>query len=249
VGGLLILDKTRYRGGYWTNPNLSYALTYGGFVQPVAGFQFWSLFAPTMGSCANNYTGGVGVTYRDPGAAQLSVTGGGTTIAMPEDATLAGFFRSADQPITVAPSATFFDLDPSVGPAWWPSFTVSQILKGLDNFEVTSPAITNTNAPNVNQSFDIRWNGSGGDYMLFILTHYTDVAGTLTFVQEVTCAVPDNGAFTVPANAWTTWKQRATDYINIQVVRIQERTAVLPMDRSTLVGVSETWVVGAADMN
>lgn len=249
VGGLIVLDKTRYRGGYWSNPNLSWAAVYGGFLTPVAGFEFWKLFAPTMGSCANNYSSGVGFTYRDPGATKLTVTAGGNTVDMPEDTTMAGFFGSADLALTDAPSSTFWQLDPVVGPAWWPSFTVEQLLKGLDNFEVTSPAINSTNSPNVGQSFDIRWNGSGGDYVIFVLTHYTLSGGSTTAVQEVTCAVPDTGSFTVPANVWTTWKRRSTDYINIQVGRMKERTDVLPMDRSTIVGVNEAWVIGAADMN
>lgn len=247
VGALFVLDKTRFRGGYWTNPGLSWTSVYGGFLQPV-DFEYWQLYTPTQGTCAQGYISPLRIVHRDSGAPKLTVTGDGTTVDLTESTTTAGYYSSEDLALSDAPVTRSWDLDPVTGTAWWPSFAVQDLLVGEPNFEVTSPAISNTTAPVVGRTFTLSWTGSGGDYMLVVLSHYTLVGTATTLVQEVTCSVPDNGQFVVP-NLWTSWKQKSTDYINIQVGRIKTRTDVLPMDRSTVVGLSEAWVIGAADMN
>ena len=215
-------------GGYWTNPGDSASAALG-FIVP-SSWELWSDYSPTLDTCQFNYVPSSQTLY-DPGASQVNLTTGATTVSLPAAPTIgAGAFGSGTLVANtdMIPGAVY-DLSAVAGNADWPGFDLPGVVQVPGAFNVTAPPMDRpNNPPPVTQSMDVTWTGSGGDYMLLFILRQKQT----TYVDDgvVTCAMVDDGAFTVPSSVWPTWK--AGEFLHIEVGRVFQSSTILPNNNS-----------------
>ncbi|MFH1467345.1 MAG: IPT/TIG domain-containing protein [Pseudomonadota bacterium] len=216
-------------GSFWKPPT-TFGSAWVTFVMPV-DFHIWEWYAPTIDTCADasyTYTGNIYV--RDIGASTITIrpaSGTASTLAWYED-DLQYSNGETDLTATQVPANTTFALD-AVHSSDFIPFSVSQLARTPASFTITSPAVSGSVPATVSRnSFNLQWTGSGGDRMLIqglmLNAARTGVDG---WAQ---CVVTDDGSFTIPPTAWTSWTSGR--YIQLNMVRASEQGGTIEYDNS-----------------
>jgi len=224
-------------GSYWSQTDEGNASF---FLSTPTDMEFWEFYARSLDSCESEYVYSGSIYYYEPALSRATLTGPtGSTLAFPWDATNGQFA------MTTLSSANYiqggsYDLDP-IEPDGFPLFDVPNVLRLPSSFNVTAPAISGSAPPRVQRSsFNLQWSGSGGDAMLAILA-MEDAAGT-GFSETVTCAMRDDGSYSVPSTAWTSWA--ANRYIHILVGRLVMPSGTVPYNNADSGFAGIYWVYG-----
>lgn len=251
TGALLVLEGIDQRGDYWVDPPPPhYATARFGVLDPPRDFEWRELFAPGIDRCANDYIAPVSWDYLPIGAPDVTLRGPTGNLVLDPDPDLANRYRIDDVPWSAIPTSADFDLATIQGGPDWPSFGLIGVVRGTDSFVVNRPNLDRTTPATVQRNdFRFAWGGTPGDYVLLYLTHISESGGRPVRIQTVTCVVQDDGDFTVPFGAWTSWGLTIDDYVLVEIGRVRERTQAMPHDRSDARLVSVGWMVGAVFMN
>ena len=94
------------------------------------------------------------------------------------------------------------------------------------SFTVNTPNIGGGTVPNVSKSaLSLGWTTAGtGDFIVVDLALLS--ADTSTIVEDVSCALNDDGSFTVPSSVWHSWA--ASRYLLVTVGRATLGTGKVP---------------------
>ncbi|MFK7927060.1 MAG: IPT/TIG domain-containing protein, partial [Myxococcota bacterium] len=246
-------SHTRYLGEYWClrepctganvgtpEPLSSAAVT---FIEP-GELEWWQVWAPSLRSCRSNYEASLTATIYDPEISRFFLRRGDSSPAITlfpgtGDVSATTFVTSGNVATSYANNANW-ELE-SEGGNEWPAFKIAGAIQTPGTFSITSPVVSSSTIPTVRRNtFNVAWNGSGGDYVIIRALRYSNGS----FVEEVSCAVNDSGAFTIPSSSFSGWSSGGQ--ITLLVGRVIEPNGVVPFNnsRSGLAGVQ--WVVGAA---
>ncbi|MEZ4240087.1 MAG: IPT/TIG domain-containing protein [Myxococcota bacterium] len=228
-------------GDYWLDPtDWNYASI--AFTRP-ADHDPMAEYATSLGSCQFEYSSGYVPVFYDPGANYLELSGGGSTARLDPQGN--GVFQKGPDAGIVANQV--YDLTAVGGDADWPVDSVNNLVEIPRSFNVTTPNLDRANPPNTSRAISLAWSGSGGDYVTIYLLRQRPSGQNWIDDGYVTCAVPDTGSFTVPANTWPDWS--SGDLIHIQVGRAIERHVELDYNGSEAGLVGLFVVYGAALAN
>ena len=174
------------------------------FADPPTSFEYWHFFSDTIDTCASNYTytGDLYVLVPGPAVtANLAIPTGGA-IGFSWSSTDASYENTSITAAELVEDASY-DLA-AIQPDGYPSFEVPAIVETVGAFTLTVPAISGATPPTINRTaFDLRWSGTSGDVIVVVLYLYD--AGGSSVVETVTCALIDDGSFTVPATIFGSW--------------------------------------------
>jgi len=229
-------------GGYWLYPPTDLATGALGFIEP-DDWELWQDYAPSMDSCAFNYAETTHTLY-DPGASEVDLSSSAATLAL-QSTPPAGAYGNSNLSATQVTPGTVYDLDPVTGNADWPGFGIKKVVKVPGTFTVSTPAMNKSIPPTVPQSISLSWGGSPGDYVLVFILRQTEYYYADDGV--VTCAVADDGSFTIPANVWPTWT--AGEFLHVEVGRVLESSTILPHNNAENRMPGIYWYYGGAIAN
>jgi hypothetical protein len=142
---------------------------------------------------------------------------------------------------------TVYDLSPVAGNADWPGFDIPGLVELPPAFNVLTPNLdkVGTLPPLVSQSFTITWDGAGGDYMVLFILRQNQ--GTYVNDGVVTCAMVDDGSFTVPLGVWPDWQ--IGDFLHIEIGRVYQSSTILPHNNAENRMAGIYWVYGGGEAN
>jgi hypothetical protein len=234
-------------GGYWSPVPSPVAQGMVGFTEP-GTWELWQDYTTALDTCVYNFVpSGLPIVY-NPGSSYVDLDNGGSITRLGDASAVfgAGYYGSQTliPNVEVVPGASY-DLLTVPGNANWPAFSMNDFVEVPGSFNVTQPDLDRANPPIVQQQIDFAWGGGGGDYMLiYILRQYWTGAAWLDD-GVITCAVYDDGAFTLPAATWPTWF--AGDFLHVQVGRVYESSDVLPYNDAENRMTGIYWFYGGAD--
>ena len=229
----------RYVGDYWTGSPAPYGYASAFFIRPES-LQYWEMYAPMMDSCAPSDYGFDGLEILNPGIDQLTLQASSAAdIQLQEDPDYPGFFLSDELGQSAYATSENYALVSS-GTTAFPAFEVDEAFNVGDGLQVTSPALSGTNAPTIRRgAFDLEWTPGDGDF-LFAALYRWDAED---IVETIYCVMEDDGAFRVPSDAWTGWV--SDGQLTIEVGRAHRGVGMLPFNNARSEAVGITWIVGA----
>jgi hypothetical protein len=220
------MEWIHYVGSYWGGtPSDDGSASF--FLAPPTDIEYWELYSRTLDSCGSEYVG-PDLYYYEPALSSASLTlPTGGTLRMPWDTTNGTFAATAVSSAQYVQGGSY-DLDPMT-PDGYPLFDVPDVLTLPSSFSVSVPNIGGGTPPNLTRSgFNLAWNGSGGDAMVAILALRN--ADQTDWDETLTCAMRDDGAFTVPSATWTRWTSGR--YVDILVGRMTMPSGVVPYNNA-----------------
>ncbi len=221
-------------GDYWTSSAADRALVELALVEPVA-YEPWQDLAPTFGGCASDW--GARPDRTVDGAATVTLVSSSTSVDIDVDSD--GWYQ-ADGGVTPGQS---YDFEPSSD---WAGLSVPDLVQVPVGLRVVEPALDVAVPPKVDRSFDITWDRSdSADYVAVVLERasWDANSGAPVIQQKVTCAVPDNGSFTVPGELWSAWVPDEVIFVSVGRVKVSD--GVLPHNGSSIAVTGAYWVAGA----
>ena len=212
-----------YVGSMW-DPSATDFGSASYFYSAPTSFQAFQSWTSTMDTCTSGYTSSTSLYYYDMGASTASWTGSnGSRVNLGWDSANSQYSNANLTNAQYASNGTY-DQDTLSGTAF-PAFAMPNIAETPGTFNVTSPAIAGGSAPNVQRStFTLQWSGGGGDYMVADI-QLLDSTGS-SVVEEVTCALNDDGSFTIPSGVWRSWATNR--YVIITLGRAKLPTGIVP---------------------
>jgi hypothetical protein len=238
TGALGIMQRIDYIGGYWGSAIEPVASVSLGIIAP-ADFGFAELYVPdgARDTCARAWDYPGSVTYLDPGVSSVDLDTGSALLLVRGEG---GFFEADVDPDDVPGGGAVVSLQMGApAPFDEPFAAAVPLFEMPDPITVTEPGMSGASLPFVEREIRLGWVAGSGDYVLATLNRYRDD----TLVDEVSCVLTDDGAFTVP-DLWTGWSG-SQDYIVILLARVDEAKLPLPHDGSASGVVGARGTVGA----
>lgn len=231
-----------YAGTYWGNPPpTDFGYSDVTFIT-AANVDYSKFFSATLDTCTRDYTyAGPDMYVYDFEVPSVALTApDGATITMPWDSAYGGFVIDELTNPQFQQNGSY-DLQTVSSPSF-PSFAMPDIMRTPSSFTVNAPAIGGSSPPSISRtSLNLTWTGSGGDYILVYLGLWPN--GTGPYEQLVTCALRDDGSFTVPSSVWTSWPTNRQ--LDVVVGRATAGTGTVPYDNSSSSFVGVYWLYGA----
>ena len=226
-----------YAGDYWadaTEDGRAWMI-----LTPPQTVALWELYASSLDSCATGHRYAGEFFFVDVEVPRARLAAGSVALDLSWSAAdgsyaLEGFTRGWTD-------GASYDLEELAGPVL-PAFNHPDAVRTPAAFSVSSPVIDAASPPTVARGFDLAWSGSGGDFLLVALA-LTDASGS-SIAQEITCVARDDGRFTVPTSAFTTWGSGRVLYVSVGRATRGAGTRALDGAGSQLHGLR--WVHGAA---
>ena len=238
-----------YVGGYWSSgsPPTPEGWVSVGLLSP-GDFSYTEFWAPSMGSCGNNYTYQGTAQLIDIGDSNVTLSSGSANVSLNWDGdsgqwcsgtscnptTNIGSLASSDYR-----SSSSYELT-SVNPTnGWPEFTVPEFLRTPTSISVSNPAITGSSLPLFSRTQSFNWTATDADYVIIRLWLLN--ANMDAIEQDITCVTPNSGYFQLPSNAWTSFPTGRI--VHVLVGAVKEANGRLPSGASSqAVGIN--WVHG-----
>jgi len=215
VGVLGAHSWYHFVGSYWGNPPpTDFGFSDFTFITP-ENVDYSKFYAASLDTCSANYSySGPDLYIYDFGLSSAGLTApDGSTITLPWDNT-AGEFLLDSISNAQFQQAGSYDLQ-TVTSSEFPSFAQSAL--------------------------SFTWTGTGGDFVLLELA-LVNSAGT-GYQFDVTCAVRDDGSFTVPSSAWPSWATNRQ--MDILVGRATSGLGTVPYNNADSGYVGIYWLYGA----
>jgi hypothetical protein len=246
TGVLGSFEHFQYVGSYWADGTPAPEAGASVFFIAPASIEWWQLFGRGFNQCSSNYEySGTDVEVFQPDVTRFTLKRGSAAAVnlfqgdgTPENPEYV-FGTQGNVASSFANSANY-NLE-SAGTDEWPEFVLEGAVQTPSSFQVTSPVINTSTAPDITRSnFRVAWTGGGGDYVLLRALRYNS---TGTPLEEVTCVLDDTGSFTIPSNVWAGWS--AGSQITLLVGRVKESTGTVPFNGSNSGMVGVQWIIGA----
>lgn len=247
TGALGSVAWTNYVGDYWSSPPVDEGDAGFAFIEPT-NVHMWQLYSSAKDTCQSEYESGLSYDFYNPDASSVQLKASSATITL-YDEDSSGYFEAddsdgdgySDLSSSEYRASTNYALEDVSGGSDWPSFGVPAFVSTPGSFQVSNPRLDASAPPYISQnSFNIEWTGSGGDYMLAVLYRFNGSS----IVEVVTCVMNDDGAFKVPSSVWNGWT--TGQQMTILVARATESSATLDHNNSNSGVVGEYWIFGAA---
>ncbi|MDP2314420.1 MAG: IPT/TIG domain-containing protein [Pseudomonadota bacterium] len=218
------MEWVHYVGSYWSGTDEGSASFY---LTPPTDIDYWELYSRTLDSCGSEYVG-PDLYYYEPALSSASLTlPSGGTLAFPWDTTTTTFAARAVTSAQYVQGGSY-DLDP-MQPDGFPLFDVPNVLTLPSSFTVSAPAMSGGTPPNLTRSaLNLTWSGSGGDAMVAILALRN--AAQDDWDETITCAMRDDGSFTVPSATWNRWT--SARYVDILIGRVKMASGTIPYNNA-----------------
>lgn len=235
LGSLAWYDQV---GTYWDGTPQDFGSAWFLFTAPT-DVKYWELYASSLDTCASEYIWNGDLYYYDTGLSRVNLQlATGATLEFTWDATEVAFVVD-DLPNNRYTQGQSYDL-PSIAPTDMPSFSVSDIVQAPSSFSVSSPNLAGSTPPTLSKSLSLSWSGSGGDAMVALLMLH-DASGAIA--ETVTCAMRDDGSFSVPGSTWTRWASNRQ--LDVLVGRVKAGTGTVPFNNADSEFAGVYWVYGA----
>lgn len=208
-----------------------------GFLRPTA-FEFTDFWASELNRCERGYSWDGELALYDTGASELVLRGRDGSVVLPRD----GQYQWFEAPLSSEdyPYGVTFALDAMDAPEPWSGLGLDELFRTPGLFSLSRPSIASSSVPWVQQNVVLEWTGTPADALLVELRRYEGSS----VVDEVRCALEDDGYHVVPESVWSGWS--AYDQMTIRVGRARRLDAELPGSGASNQAVSILWLVGAA---
>jgi len=237
------IEWYEYAGSYWSGITESFGAAWATFIIP-DDFEIYEwLVAPSLDTCVSDYTSASKVYVYDLGISALTLTGpAGSTLSLPWDSS-SYLFQDSDLNSSGQYYANgSYDLDEVTGSSIFPDFELSSFVETPSSFNISSPSITGSSVASLSRGqLSFSWTGSDGDYVMIQMSLYNN-AGT-GYDEVVTCAVADDGSFTVPSSTWTNWS--ANRQVTVLFGRAKKSSVTLPFNNAEDRVVGLHWLIAA----
>ena len=215
-------------------------------IAPQANTSMWMQQAPDWDTCRRDYNPSLGWEPWDPGATVLTLIGrADDQIPMAWNSTMQaynGLDGSGQVPANRILPGEIYDLSDFSGTEF-PTFSIDGVVEIPRSLDVSSPDLTSTSLRLSQTSLDFKWDATApGDGIYLTLTLFDSISGTQ--LEQVTCTVIDDGAFTVPPNLFSQWSAGQTLYV--KVGRGLQSSATVPLNDADVGVIGAYAVVGAA---
>lgn len=216
------------------------------WTEPV-DLHWWQLYTDAIDTCSRDFVrSGPSVSILSTGAGELELDNGDQIFTLTVDGDGEGF----SMPLQggTFPHSRPFDLQqPAGGPGWGEIHLPGVVELPEPGFRVTDPRMEDARPTlDPRASITLRWTGgSPGDLVLVRILRYTsEVSGSGTLVDDITCALSDDGHHVVDSRVWSGWD--ALGFVDIYVGRVHERAVRIPHNdaESRIYGVQ--WWYGEA---
>lgn len=239
AGAIGAIEYYTLIGDYWAEGSSDYGLAWWGLVEPL-DFHYSEVFGGVIDGCTT-HLGFPRVTLYDLGVGATTLVSGAVALTMPlaED----GFFAADLSAADFVPEARY-DLSPIVG-GGLDGMAVSGITRTPGDFALLTPALGGAQPIALGpEDLSFTWASAGAD-AVYLLVQRRDLDDLTRVVEEVGCVVADDGAFTLPADAWDgAWT--SGQWIYVYAGAATEADGIVPLNGadSRMVGIS--WQLGAA---
>ena len=227
-------------GNYWSSAPQDFGAANLILVEPT-NFEYWEFYAPSLDTCVSEYETTKYVGAYEPSYSTINVRApDSSSFSLPRDSATPYLYTTSDTNVYnyFIQNGTYTMETSQTGA--WPEMEVTGVLKTPNAFSVTEPTINSDAPPTIFQYlFDLNWNGSGGDFILVILNRYSGS----TVAEQVTCALRDDGQFTIPPTVWSSWT--SDSQMDVLIGRGKTGTGVLPTSNADTRAVGIYWVYGA----
>lgn len=195
-----------YKGQYWNPaPPDDEGSVWFGFIEPVAGFEFWEVYNNTENGCSSDYTySGSDLTVLDVGTSSATLQAGSKSLDL---TWVGGTTNSYETTLTSASqfaAGTSYTLKPMSPTNGWPQFGADDFVYMPQGLNLTTPLIDDQYLPYFDRNQQFRWSGGGdADRIVLILQLLTSDQSSAQ--EVVTCVVPNTGSYTMSSGVWRTW--------------------------------------------
>jgi len=237
------IEWYEYAGNYWSGITDSFGSAWATFIVPEE-FEVYKWYAASsLETCESDYTSSAKVYVYDLGVSELTLTGpAGSSISLPWDASSYLFQNDELNSSGQYYANGSYDLEEVTGSSLFPDFQVSPLVETPSSFNISSPAITGNSPITLSRSqLNFSWTGSDGDYMIIQMSLYNS-AGT-GYDEVVTCAVNDDGSFSVPSSAWSNWTSGRQ--VTVLFGRAKKSNTTLSFNNSENRVVGLHWLIAA----
>jgi hypothetical protein len=256
IGAVGEVSWYHYLGNYWADPPpTDYGHSFMFFVvpTPAPGWQIW--YTNTFDSCESEHAyAGPDVFTVELGAATLDLTvpTSGATMTLERNSEYPYYYAypdsngnsyADDMAAVEFQTNGAYGLQPIASTSFPPIQASSIAATPGSNLDVTLPNLDAAEVPRVSQNFTLQWNGTPGDYILAYFLRYESGA----VVETVSCALEDDGNFSMPSSVWSDW--HADEQVTFVIGRARVGTSVLSHNHATTGVTGVYWVVGAAFAN
>lgn len=239
AGAVGAIETSRLLGTYWEEGATGSTTVWWGLVEPT-DWHYADYFGGNPDSCTT-HLGFPRVTVYDLGVANATLMNGSNALLTTpgED----GFFalEAAEGEI---PTGLSFDLAPLDG-GELDGMAVAGLVETATPLTLESPALGGESLiPLGAEDLTLRWSAPDAD-AVYVIVRRMDAADPTRLVEQLGCAVVNDGEFTVPADAWDGVFESG-EWLYVYVGAVAESLAILPLNGSDsrLVGID--WSVGAA---
>jgi hypothetical protein len=216
---------------------------YAHLIHPIPTFQYWRNWATELDTCGEYPDPGYVATPYDFGGPESDSVAtlldpSGESLQIPWDAGYGGWVYDPLPNDWLITAADYRLQAPEVGGL--PPLSLDPFFTTSPNWSVTYPAIDSTEPPTINRDdFRLEWTVSGAEAVLVQVGLEEGTSGD--FVDEFSCAVVDDGEFTLPAERVAAWPDGAG--IQILVGRYLPPAGEVSFNgsRSSMTAVSWKW--------
>ena len=211
------------------------------YTEPV-DTEWWKLYAPALDVCARDFRyDGPTINFLTPEVDRIVLDPDDEQLELFPDGN--GEFYGVGLTEGYLPTSRGLTLSQDRGGPGWVAMDVTDAVRlPSPGFRVTSPAADFTEGT-IDPSFELRWEGGvPGDVVLVEMYRY-DFLGD--FQDEVTCALVDDGSFTVGSSVWSN-RDPFGGHVAFRVGRARLEDATLPTNAARVGVYGLHWWYGAA---
>ena len=219
-------------GGYWPDGGADRALVEVAWVEPVV-YASWQEYTDVFGRCVSDWGSAARTVDAVDGITLVSAS---VRIDLTEDDGWYGANegiepgRSYDVELAGAPDVAFDGASVDVPSA----------------LRVTAPALGGAVPEKVARGFEVTWDtASAADYVAIVAERamWDSAQQQWSVQQKVSCAVPDDGSFSIPGDLWSAWSD--DEVVLLSVGRMRESAFTLPHNNASSAVTGAFWVAGA----
>ncbi len=223
-----VVENLDYDRGYDLGVGPRYRSARLLYVEPV-DFAWWQLYTGVLDTCVRDHVReGPSLSILAPGVAEVVLSGPETDWTLTPDDEGELFLYPLEE--GWFPPGAELDLSQVAGDRGWPALDLQgAVALPDDGFRLVEPALDASRAE-VPRSPTLRWTGgTPGDYVLVEMLRF-DFLGDR--VDEVTCALFDDGEHRVPGGVWSGWDPVFAPAVTFRISRVRRGGATLPFNRA-----------------
>jgi hypothetical protein len=229
-----------FLGNYWSD-GTSYGLAWWSYIEPDGNSASFAelAFAPSLDSCASNYSPSGTYYPMDLGLSSTTVRVDNRAISLSWDSSY--YYWNAELNSSDFVPGRSYNLE-EVTSADLPSFSIDALAQTPTPFVLSNPNLSQLGYLSQSQ-MSFAWGNVTGDEFIIVVQR---VSSTTT-LETVSCRAANDGNFSIPTGTWSGW---GGDYMIIQsAILIDSANGTVDFNNASTGVAGMYWLVGAAYMN